>query len=159
MKKIIVIAVIVAGIGIAVLGSQAQGPTEQPKKNNDLIAQQMSELMKLKLEHAQKILAGVSRNDFESIASHADDLIALTNRAEWMASKTPAYELYSNSFRRSAGDLIRGARAKNSDAVALAYVDLTMSCVKCHRYVREVRDVRLDPKAPADLPALARNSR
>jgi hypothetical protein len=157
MKKFIVIAVIAAGLGIAVLGTQAQGPAEPPK-NNDLLARQMSELMKLKLEHAQKILAGVSRNDFDAIASNADDLIALSNRAEWMASKTPAYELYSNSFRRSAGDLIRGARAKNSDAVALAYVDLTMSCVKCHRYVREVRDARLDPTQRADLPALVRTS-
>ena len=73
-----------------------------------------------------------------------------------MVLKTPTFELYSNAFRRSAEDMVRHSKAKNIDGTALAYFDLTMSCVKCHRYVREVRDARLEP-APGELQPLVRN--
>jgi hypothetical protein len=42
-------------------------------------------------------------------------------------------------------DLIEKAREKNLDGAALSYVEMTLSCVKCHKHVREVRTTRLDP--------------
>ena len=32
---------------------------------------------------------------------------------------------------------------ENLDACALSYVDMTLTCVKCHKYVRETRDTAL----------------
>ena len=32
------------------------------------------------------------------------------------------------------------AKAKNIEGVTLAYFEMTMSCVRCHTYVREIRD-------------------
>jgi len=50
----------------------------------------------------------------------------------------------SNDFRRAAETMIQQAKAKNTDGIALAYVDMTLSCVRCHKYVREVRMASLD---------------
>ena len=88
------------------------------------------------------MLEGVAVGDFDEIAANAEELIAISKQAEWRVFKTPQYELRSNEFRRTADELIKHAEAKNLDAAALSYVELTMTCVKCHKYVRETRSVR-----------------
>lgn len=52
---------------------------------------------------------------------------------------------HTDSFRRSAQDLVKSAKDKNVDGAALAYVELTMTCVKCHEYVRDTRRTQLKP--------------
>ena len=104
----------------------------------------VSDLMKKKLRHAQKVLEGVTVKDFDLISKHARELILISNEAEWKVLKTPRYEIYSNDFRRNAEALIKNAKAENLDAAALSYVDLTLTCVKCHKHVREERMTRLD---------------
>jgi hypothetical protein len=101
-------------------------------------------LMRRKLENSQKVLEGVALNDFEKISKHADDLIAISKATDWKVLKSAQYELYSNEFRRNAENLVQQAKAKSSDGVALAYVELTLTCVKCHKHVREIRMTRLD---------------
>jgi len=58
--------------------------------------------------------------------------------------KTPRYANYSNEFQEIAEKLIKAAKEKNLDGATLAYLEMTSSCVKCHKHVREVRMVRLD---------------
>jgi len=105
-------------------------------------AADVKELMQQKLKHSQKVLEGVATGNFDEIAKHADELIILSKEAEWKVVKTPRYEMYSNDFRRNAEALAQNAKEKNLDGAALAYVDLTLNCVKCHKYVREVRMTR-----------------
>jgi hypothetical protein len=47
-------------------------------------------------------------------------------------------------FRRTADTLSKYAKDKNIDGAALTYVELTLSCVKCHKHVRETRWTKLD---------------
>ncbi len=42
----------------------------------------------------------------------------------------------SAEFRHSIERLIEAAKAKDVDATSLAYVDMTLKCVHCHKYVR-----------------------
>jgi hypothetical protein len=107
-------------------------------------ADQTPALMKRKLQHSQKVLEGVAVQDFKMIERSADELIQISKLAEWRAFKTPQYEVYSNDFRRIAANLVENARKKNIDAAALSYVDLTLTCVKCHKHVREIRMTSLD---------------
>lgn len=111
----------------------------EPQKKDDV-----KELMQQKLKHSQKILEAIAVNDFDGLAKHADELIILSKEAEWKVLKTQRYESYSNDFRRNAEALVQSAKEKNVDAAALAYVDLTLNCVKCHKHVREVRMTRGD---------------
>jgi hypothetical protein len=124
-------AVVLAGLWM-LKGHGAEPPTK------------VQALMKRKLDESQKLLAGIALNDFDEIAKHAQELIAISKEAEWKVINTPEYEMYSNDFRRIAGRLVKQAKDKNIDAAALSYVNLTLTCVECHKHVRAVRMVRAD---------------
>ena len=108
----------------------------------------LNKLMLEKLNSSKTVLEGIALADFRKIETSAEKLIQISKTAEWLVHKTPRYELHSNEFRRAADNLIQKAQAKNLDGVTLAYFDLTMSCVRCHQYVREVRDARLPGRSP-----------
>jgi hypothetical protein len=134
MKPLTVTLVV---LGLALDGWLSSSPSQQPK-------QARNPIMQMKLSHAQKILEGIALNDFNLIEKHADELIILSNKAEWHVLPTRDYLLQSNEFRRNAELLTKAAKGKNLDGATLAYVQLTMSCVSCHKHVREVRMARLD---------------
>jgi cytochrome c556 len=115
------------------------GHGREPEKGDKL-----HELMQRKLTASQKVLEGIALNDFKSVGKQADELIAISKEAEWRVLKTPEYELHSNDFRRAAESLGDAAKDKNIDAAALAYVDLTLTCVKCHKHVRGTRKTSFD---------------
>jgi hypothetical protein len=113
-------------------------------RGDDADSNKVQELMKRKLTQSQKVLEGIALNDFDRIATHAEELQVISKQAEWKVLKTPLYVMYSNEFRGIAEDLVKNAKKKNLDAAALSYVELTLTCVKCHKHVREKRMVRLD---------------
>lgn len=144
MKMNLLILVLFAWVvAMPVLSSQGEGPMKEPKKLDPAIPKELSDLMRRKLENSQKVLEGIVLNDFGRIAKHSDELILVSKQAEWKVLKTPEYELYSNELRRNATNLIETAKEKNLDGAALAYFELTLTCVKCHKHVRDTRKVRL----------------
>jgi hypothetical protein len=122
---------LIVGLLLSLGGMRGHG--EEPKT--------VSDLMRKKLVNAQKVLEGIALGNFKEVAAHGDELMFLSKEAEWKVYKTTQYELYSNEFRRAVDTMVQKAREKNLDGVTLAYLDLTMSCVKCHKYVREERKV------------------
>ena len=126
-------------LGIPVLS----GHGGEPKKDN----KQLHDLMQRKLAASQKVLEGIALNDFKTISKQADELIDISKQAEWRVLKTPQHELYSNDFRRVAENLGKSARDKNIDSATLNYVELTLTCVKCHKHVRATRDTGGDGPA------------
>jgi hypothetical protein len=129
---------ILAAVALVVPLATLSGHGDEPKK------EKVSDLMQKKLKASQNILEGITTNDLKKVSDNADDLIALSKEAEWKVLKTNSYELYSNDFRRTAEELVKNAKDKNLDAAALSYVELTLDCVKCHKYVRETRMTKLD---------------
>jgi len=106
---------------------------------DDRDSKKVSELMHRKLTCSQKILEGISTNDLDKVSKNAEELVQISKDAEWLVIKTPRYEVHSLEFQRAAENLVEKAKEKNLDGATLSYVDLTLSCVKCHKYVREVR--------------------
>jgi hypothetical protein len=129
--------------GIPTLSGHGPDPLQEPKKPNDA-SKELRGLMKRKLESSQKVLEALAMNNFDQISKHAGELVSLSNQAEWKALRTPEYEFFSNDFRRSANEMVKKAKDKNIDGATLAYVQLTFSCVRCHKYVREVRNVQIE---------------
>ena len=113
-----------------------------------------SKFMQAKLEHAQKILAGLTTNNLELVATNAEQLSDLSEQAPWQIIKTEEYFQHSLEFRRAADALARAGDEENLDAAALAYVDVTLKCISCHKYVR---DVRVASVAAPDLSFVAQN--
>lgn len=104
----------------------------------------LKDFMELKLDHSQETLRGIVTEDFGLIAKHAQEMSLLSQAASWRVFQTAEYLQHSSEFRRAADALTEAAREKNLDSAALRYVDLTLKCVNCHKYVRGVRMARLD---------------
>jgi hypothetical protein len=73
------------------------------------------------------------------IAKAASQMEVLSQEAAWQVLQTPEYRQQSLEFRRAAQGLREAAEKKNLEGAALAYVDVTMKCVRCHQYVRGVK--------------------
>ena len=122
------LVVTLAAVSLTGLGHAQDKKPADPKKPT---------VMQRKLAHAQRVLEGLAINDFDKITKAADELILCTQEASWKVTDSPRYALYSNDFLRNLEGLKKAAKAKNVDAAALVYVDMTLTCVKCHQYVRE----------------------
>jgi hypothetical protein len=99
-------------------------------------------LMREKLELAQKVLAGLSKNDLPAAATDGAALAALVREARWRISETPGYLARSAEFERAAATLSSMAANKNAEGAALAWVQVTTQCFDCHRWVRDTRKPR-----------------
>jgi len=88
--------------------------------------------------------------DFKKISKNADELLFLSKEEEWKVLSTPGYERYSNEFRRNAQAIIKNAEEEDLDACARSYTDMNLTCVNCHKHVREVRMGQL-PRGPNRL--------
>lgn len=92
--------------------------------------------MKRKLEHSQNALEGMTMEKFDLLEQNAAALVRLSQTAAWRAIETDEYRLFSDEFRRHAKALQTAAQKKNIDAASLAYVQMTLTCINCHKYVR-----------------------
>lgn len=99
--------------------------------------QKSSVLMRAKLQHTEGILEGLTKADFELIEKNAKVLNTFGAMEQWFRSGLPQYDTQLRVFRLANQDLIREAQAKNLDGASLAYVQLTLSCVNCHKVVRD----------------------
>ena len=95
-----------------------------------------SEIMKEKLDYSHYILNGIATANYDLMAVNAEKLSKLSQAAAWRARETPQYEVFSGEFRRHADALAKAAKERNLDAASLAYVQMTLSCVNCHKYMR-----------------------
>jgi len=140
MNKTIRALLVLATVALLASGVNSQAP------NRDL-----ARVMKDKLKNSQILMEGMALADYAKIRRSADELIQLTKTEEWMVHKTPKYEMYSNDFRRAVETIYQKAKDQNIDGVALAYVDMTLTCVRCHQYVREIREAKA-PIGPRPSP-------
>jgi len=96
--------------------------------------------MRAKLNHAQHVFEGLALADYDLIRRGAHDLALASQASSWQVLQTPEYARHSAEFRRSCEALRSAADAKNLDGAALAWMEVTMKCIQCHRYVRDERD-------------------
>jgi hypothetical protein len=97
-------------------------------------------LMVLKLKESQALLEGLALNDLAKVQKSAEELLRISKEAQFRkVLNTPKYEYHANSFQRAAETAIEKAKAKNIDGATVAYLDMTLSCVRCHQYTREER--------------------
>jgi hypothetical protein len=128
--------ILFAGLALLIAVPTLSGDEKEPTK--------LGKLMRKKLESAQKVLEGLALEDYDKIIKHSDELMDISKATAWHVHKTPQYQVRSNDFRRALDTLIEKAKQKNLDGVSLAYVEMTLSCVKCHKYVRNIGMGRLD---------------
>jgi cytochrome c556 len=123
----------VALLALPLVGLAGHAQDQKPK---DLKQHLSAAVMRTKLEHSKTILSGLATEDFEAIGKGAKAMGALTVLEQWIRSETTEYKAQLHVFWYANDSLARAAEAKNLDSAALAYTQLTLSCVNCHKYVR-----------------------
>jgi hypothetical protein len=118
------------GLSLAVLLPLPLCAEDEPSK-------QASVFMRQKLQASQAILAALARGDHEAIGSNAQAMNVVEHLEKWIRADTPGYRTQLRLFEFADRELIRAAREKNIDAATLAYNQLTISCVNCHKMVRD----------------------
>ena len=92
--------------------------------------------MKKKLEYSQNILAGVANADFDKIVQNAEAMRSLSKVEGFVRRQTPGYRTQLHIFEESADEIIRQGKKDNVEGAALAFTQLTISCVNCHKHLR-----------------------
>ena len=106
-------------------------------------------IMDEKLEYSQQLLEAIIFEDFQTVARIADELHLLSELSSWDVIRSPEYTRRSLEFLGVANRLAEVAEERNLDGLALGYVELTLQCFQCHRYMREARRVEQEPPVPA----------
>jgi hypothetical protein len=109
-----------------------------PLRAEDQPSPEASLFMRQKLQASQAVLAGLASGDYEAIGRNAQAINVVEQLEKWLRANTPGYRTQLRLFEFADRELIRAAREKNIDAATLAYNQLTISCVNCHKIIRDV---------------------
>lgn len=91
------------------------------------------EIMWTKLDLSHNVLDALAVRDFEAMEAYAEDLEMLGTAGFLYILDTEEYRAQAQNFRDAARALRRAAQEENAEAGALAYMDLTLRCIRCHR--------------------------
>ena len=130
--RIWVCSISAAIVAVAALFAAAAS-ADEPGQKPDAVA----DFMRAKLGHSQHVLEGLALEDYDLIARGAQELALASQASSWQVLQTEEYARQSSEFRRSCDTLRGAAKARNLDGAALAWMEVTMKCVQCHKYVRD----------------------
>jgi hypothetical protein len=98
-----------------------------------------SVFMRKKLEASEQILEGLTSEDKQLIAKGAKAIIELSAAEKFQVQNNVMYRQFSKEFQASAKSLLEAAEKGNFDGAQLKWVDTTMKCLECHKFVRGTR--------------------
>ena len=108
-------------------------PTEPTEAEQD---EDGSFWMEQKLRLSQDILVGLALADFEQMGKSAERMHGL-NRVERFVRRGPeGYRDHLRQFNMANQALRRACDEENLEAATLAFNQMTISCVSCHRHLR-----------------------
>lgn len=93
--------------------------------------------MTRKLHLSQEVLAGLALKDFDKIVKAAGTMDRLNSIEKFVRGQSAEYKAQLEMFRYANKALIRNADAENLEGATLAFNQLTLSCVNCHKHLRE----------------------
>ncbi len=125
-------ALVIGGICFLALTAPALAQENKPATSDEA-----SVWMRKKLEYSQNILAGIATADFDKIATNAESMRTLGKIEAFVRSRTPGYRKQLEMFDDANEEILRQAKRDNVEGAALAFTQLTISCVNCHKQLRE----------------------
>ena len=125
---------LVCGTILLAIGSSAIvfGVQDPQKTEKDA-----TRFMARKLDSSRDIIAGLATENYDLISKSAQDLMLLSQESHWNVFQGQKYLRMSSDFRGSAERLRDAANNESLDGSTLAYFEVTLNCVRCHKYVRK----------------------
>jgi hypothetical protein len=135
---------LLAGLAVAlgVWGPNAATSQDQPEKKPTKKAPDakldldQAEFMRRKLEASGQILEGLVTEDSALLLKGAKVLVEMSSAEKWQVQHNVMYKQYSAEFQAAAKKLVEAAEKENFDGAALKWIDTTMKCMECHKFVR-----------------------
>lgn len=117
-------------------GEPRPGVADDPaKKAKDA---DLRTFMRQKLVASNQVLEGLCTDDMELVKAGARTLSEMSSAERWRVSNDPLYRQFSADFQEITQQLVKAAEANNPDRVAMKWMDATISCIDCHRFVRGI---------------------
>lgn len=97
----------------------------------------MSFWMEKKLDYSKSILESLTKGDFDKLAKDSEQMRRLGRIEGFVRSRNENYRIQLQTFDMANQELVRQANRGNAEGAALAFNQLTTSCVACHVLLRE----------------------
>ncbi len=129
-KSVIALACLIAVVGLLAVRAQETPPTKKVTPEQDVSA-----VMEEKLRFSHKLLDSLAREDYPELEIAAQELRRIA-REQWATNPSDEYKTQLQVFWTTLEGTESGAQRKEIDEATLAYMQMTLSCVKCHKLIR-----------------------
>ena len=96
----------------------------------------LQRFMRQKLQASNLILEGLCTENLKMVSEGSDTLMKMSREEHWRVSNDMMYRRYSTEFTQAVEELQKEAESNDIDGASMAWVNVTMKCLKCHKWVR-----------------------
>ena len=132
--RILLLSVLLACLWNMARGEDQPDKQATPKKETQSFHVWMHE----KLKHSQDIFAAMAVADFARIEASGEKLSTVGTLEGFVRGGYPGYRTQLSAFNFAVTDIRENAAEKNIEGVVLGFHQLTLSCVNCHKQLRDV---------------------
>jgi hypothetical protein len=121
---------------------ETKSVVQPPKKDDgsadkkDEPGQALARFMRQKLQASNFILEGLCTEDLDMVTAGSATLMKMSHEERWRVSNDMMYRRYSTEFEHAVEELQQEAKDNDMDGTSMAWVNVTMKCLKCHEWVR-----------------------
>jgi hypothetical protein len=119
--------------------NSAQGDDKGAKSNEKISKKEtpLQHFMRKKMDASSLILEGLVMENATYIKEGGNALLDMSKAETFQVLTDKEYRLHNREFRDATKRMIDAAEKESYDKVALAWFDVTISCVDCHDHVRK----------------------
>ena len=96
----------------------------------------LKKFMRQKLHASNQILEGLCTEDLQMVSEGSATLMKMSGEEHWRVSNDIMYSRYSTEFIHAVEELQKEAEDNDMNGTSMAWVNVTMKCLKCHEWVR-----------------------
>jgi len=121
-------------------------PQDPPDEKPPRAADPQAGFMRLKLQASGSILEGLCTEDMGLVGTGCDQLLKMSLEERWRVSGDGVYRRYSREFQDAVEELKQESADEDLHGTSLAWINVTMKCLKCHEWVRTVVLAEQEPQ-------------
>lgn len=121
-------------------------PQDPPDDKLPQSADPQTGFMRLKLQASGSILEGLCTEDMGLVGTGCDQLLKMSLEERWRVSGDSVYRRYSREFQDAVEELKLESADEDLHGTSLAWINVTMKCLKCHEWVRTVVLAEQEPQ-------------
>ena len=142
------ISLLLGALLLATMWGRAVGQQDEPPVKEE--QRRFNIWMQVKLKESQEIFSAVALADYDTICESVDELRLLNTIEGFVRNKDPKYRAQLRAFEYAISEIRRQAVRENIEGVTLGFHQLTLSCVNCHKRLRD-REQQLT-RSPSESP-------